>query len=190
MPTVTNSCDEEEWQQNGSQNLHKYPWCTTLSYTHGYFCSFFIELNTLASGTMTSGAQLSESEWQSDCELLSTLPLFALFTCWMSFEAVLGNKEFEFVVSEVTLTVVTRHSASRHGVSVLVSVTGRVHLIPLFKNSLKKSKSGNSIVLLFISYFISIHMKKNHSNQGSHYQIRGRSDFSLSGRQQREVNCD
>ena len=80
----------------------------------------------------------------------------------MSFEAVLGNKEFEFVVSEVTLTVVTRHSASRHGVSVLVSVTGRVHLIPLFKNSLKKSKisSGNSIVLLFISYFISIHMKK------------------------------
>jgi len=66
----------------------------------------------------------------------------------MSFEAVLGNKEFEFVVSEVTLTVVTRRSASRHGVSVLVSVIGRihVHLIPLFKNSLKKSKisSGNS----------------------------------------------
>jgi hypothetical protein len=64
----------------------------------------------------------------------------------MSFEAVLGNKEFEFVVSEVTLTVVTRRSASRHGVSVLVSVIGRIHLIPLFKNSLKKSKisSGNS----------------------------------------------
>jgi hypothetical protein len=56
----------------------------------------------------------------------------------MSFEAVLGNKEFEFVVSEVTLVVVTRHSVSRHGVS--------VHLIPLSKNSLKKSKisSGNS----------------------------------------------
>ena len=68
MPTVTHSCDEEEWPQNSSQNLHKYPWCTTLSYSHGYFCSFFIELNTLASGTMTSGAQLSESEWQSDCE--------------------------------------------------------------------------------------------------------------------------
>jgi hypothetical protein len=30
----------------------------------------------------------------------------------MSFEAVLGNKEFEFVVSEVTLTVVTWHSTS------------------------------------------------------------------------------
>jgi hypothetical protein len=30
----------------------------------------------------------------------------------MSFEAVLGNKEFEFVVSEMTLTVVTRRSAS------------------------------------------------------------------------------
>jgi hypothetical protein len=29
----------------------------------------------------------------------------------MSFEAVLGNKEFEFVISEVTLTVVTRRSA-------------------------------------------------------------------------------
>jgi hypothetical protein len=44
----------------------------------------------------------------------------------MSFEAVLGNKEFEFVVSEVTLTVVTRVSTSgRYGVSaVLVSVTG------------------------------------------------------------------
>ena len=136
-------CDEVEW----SQNLHKYHWCTTLAYSHWYFCSFFIELNTLASGTMTSGAQLSESEWQSDCESLSTSPLFALFTCcWMSFETVLDNKEFEFVVSEVTLTVVTRRSASGHGISVLVSVTGRVHHIPLFKNSLKKFKiwSGNS----------------------------------------------
>ena len=48
-----------------------------------------------------------------DCKSLSTSPLFALFTCcWMSFEAVLGNKEFEFVVSEVTLTVVTWHSTS------------------------------------------------------------------------------
>jgi hypothetical protein len=54
--------------------LHKYPWCTTLSYSQGYFCSFFIELNTLASGTMTSGAQLSKSERQSDCESLSTSP--------------------------------------------------------------------------------------------------------------------
>jgi uncharacterized membrane protein len=43
----------------------------------------------------------------------------------MSFEAVLGNKEFEFVVSKVTLTVVTRRSTSGgHGVSVIVSVTG------------------------------------------------------------------
>jgi hypothetical protein len=25
MPTVTHSCDEEEWPQNSSQNLHKYP---------------------------------------------------------------------------------------------------------------------------------------------------------------------
>jgi hypothetical protein len=32
-----------------------------LSYSHGYFGSFFIELNTLASGTMTFGAQPSES---------------------------------------------------------------------------------------------------------------------------------
>ena len=37
----------------------------------------------------------------------------------MSFEAVLGNKEFEFVVSEVTLT-----TSGGHGVSVLESVTG------------------------------------------------------------------
>jgi hypothetical protein len=43
----------------------------------------------------------------------------------MSFEAVLGNKEFEFVVSEMTLTVVTMRSTSGgHGVSVLVLVTG------------------------------------------------------------------
>ena len=56
----------------------------------------------------------------------TTLPLIALLTCcWMSFEAVLGNKEFEFVVSKVTLTVVTRRSTSGgHGVSVIVSVTG------------------------------------------------------------------
>jgi hypothetical protein len=37
----------------------------------------------------------------------------------MSFEAVLGNKEFEFVVSEMTLTAVTRGSASGYGISVL-----------------------------------------------------------------------
>jgi hypothetical protein len=35
------------------------------------------------------------------------------------FEAVLGNKEFELVVFGVTFTVVTRRSASGHGVSVL-----------------------------------------------------------------------
>ena len=51
----------------------------------------------------------------------------------MSFEAVLDNKEFDFVVSEVTLTGVTRRSTSvRHDVSVLESVTstavaGRTH---------------------------------------------------------------
>jgi hypothetical protein len=51
---------------------------------------------------------------------ISTSPLFALFTCcWMSFEAVLGNKEFELVVFGVTFAVVTRRSASGHGVSVL-----------------------------------------------------------------------
>ena len=51
---------------------------------------------------------------------ISTSPLFTLFTCcWMSFEAVLGNKEFELVVFGVTFAVVTRRSASGHGVSVL-----------------------------------------------------------------------
>jgi hypothetical protein len=44
----------------------------------------------------------------------------------MSFEAVLGNTEFELVVFGVTLAVVTSRSDSGHGVSVLVSVTGRV----------------------------------------------------------------
>ena len=37
----------------------------------------------------------------------------------MSFEAVLGYKEFELVVFGVTFAVVTRRSASVHGVSVL-----------------------------------------------------------------------
>jgi hypothetical protein len=37
----------------------------------------------------------------------------------MSFEAVLGNKEFELVVFGVAFAVVTRRSASGHGVSVL-----------------------------------------------------------------------
>jgi hypothetical protein len=37
----------------------------------------------------------------------------------MSFEAVLGNKEFELVVFRVTFAVVTGRSASGHGVSVL-----------------------------------------------------------------------
>jgi hypothetical protein len=37
----------------------------------------------------------------------------------MSFEAVLVNKEFELVAFGVTLAVVTRRSASEHGVSVI-----------------------------------------------------------------------
>jgi hypothetical protein len=44
----------------------------------------------------------------------------------MSFEAVLGIKEFE--VTEMTLTVVTRRSASGYGVPVLVLVTGCIHM--------------------------------------------------------------
>jgi hypothetical protein len=45
-----------------------------------------IDLNTLV--------QLCKSEWQSDCDSLSTSALIALFTCcWMSFEAVLGNTD-------------------------------------------------------------------------------------------------
>ena len=40
----------------------------------------------------------------------------------MSFEAMLGNKEFELVVFGVTFAVVTRRLASEHGVSVLSQV--------------------------------------------------------------------
>ena len=44
----------------------------------------------------------------------------------MSFEAVLGNTEFELVVFGVTFAVVTRRSASGHGVPVSVlSVSDR-----------------------------------------------------------------
>ena len=45
----------------------------------------------------------------------------------MSFEAVLGNKEFELVVFGVTLAVVASRSDYGHGVSVLVSVTGKLN---------------------------------------------------------------
>jgi hypothetical protein len=38
----------------------------------------------------------------------------------MSFEAVLGNKEFELAVFGVTFAVVTRRSASGYGVSVII----------------------------------------------------------------------
>jgi hypothetical protein len=41
--------------------------------------------------------------WQSDCESLPTSPLF---TCWwISFEVVLGNKEFEFVHGCMTVVL-------------------------------------------------------------------------------------
>ena len=91
-------------RKNDHKTVHK-TYINTLGvshlYSHGYFCSFFIELNTLASGTMTSEALEDNcpNQSESDCESLLTLPLFALFTCcWMSFEAVLGNTEFEFAV--------------------------------------------------------------------------------------------
>jgi hypothetical protein len=54
-----------------------------------------------------------------NCFVVTTSPLLALFTCcWMSFEAVLGNTEFELVVFGVTFAVATRRSASEHAVSV------------------------------------------------------------------------
>jgi hypothetical protein len=64
-------------------------------------------------------------------ESLSTSPLFALFTCCsVYFEVVLGSKEFKFVVSEVTLTVVTRRSTSGgHGVMRLMTL---IKLVKLF----------------------------------------------------------
>jgi hypothetical protein len=70
----------------------------------------------------------------------------------MSFEAVLVNSDFELDVFAVTLAVITSRSDSGHGVSVLVSVTGRVTSTysHFFKNSLKKSKlsSGNRAVII------------------------------------------
>jgi hypothetical protein len=45
MPTVTNYCDEEEWPQNSSQNLYKYTWCTTLSYSHAFHNSYHLRAN-------------------------------------------------------------------------------------------------------------------------------------------------
>ena len=73
---------------------------------------------------------------------ISISPLFALFTCWwMSFEAVLGNKEFELVVFGVTFAVVTRRSASGHCVSGLSVVSsGNSCNYCINKNSLTSGK--------------------------------------------------
>jgi hypothetical protein len=60
----TESLTEKLLRQVGWQGrVHKYSLIGVPHwYSHGYFCSFFIDLNTLASGTMTSGWQLSKSE--------------------------------------------------------------------------------------------------------------------------------
>ena len=65
------------------------------------------------------GPQCTVLPWAYNAVKMA-LPLIALFTCcWVS-----GNKEFEFVVSEMTLTVVTRRSTSwGDGVSVLLLVS-------------------------------------------------------------------
>jgi hypothetical protein len=47
------------------------------------------------------------------------LVLHSLIKVYLSFEAVLGNKEFELVVFGVTFAVIRRRSASGHDVSVL-----------------------------------------------------------------------
>ena len=66
----------------------------------------------------------------------------------MSFEAVLGNTEFELVVFGVTFAVVTRLQLLGMVYQYLVSVTGRVDSTysHFFLNSLKKSQitGGNS----------------------------------------------
>ena len=74
----------------------------------------------------------------------------------MSFEAVLGNKEFEFVVSEATLTARSSTSGG-HGVSVLESVTGtavvgRTHFKAITV-SLALLKSSTSLLLGSKNFF-------------------------------------
>jgi len=95
----------------------------------------------------------------------------------MSFEAVLGNKEFEFVVSEMTLTVVTRRSTSGgYGVSVLllVAVTGSgsdsleaqtVSLVLIMSSTSLLSGSKN----FFLIQRIQVTCTCFHRNPGTYY---------------------
>jgi hypothetical protein len=59
---LPNTASNDIQQHVNSANSGDVDIRTTLSYSHGHFFPFCIELNILASGTMTSGSQLSESE--------------------------------------------------------------------------------------------------------------------------------
>jgi hypothetical protein len=83
------------------QNEQKYPWLYDSAVHQVYLCKFC---------ELFSGHSSSSQECVTVGINLGT-----------SFEAVLGtgNKEFELIVFGVTFAVVTRLSASGHGVSVL-----------------------------------------------------------------------
>jgi hypothetical protein len=73
----------------------------------------------------------------------------------MSFEAVLGNKEFELVVFGVTFAVVTRRSASGHGAQTLVSFKKYMPPpLPYFKVNIRRSTQV--IILHYFSTYIGL----------------------------------
>ena len=118
MPTVTNSCDEEEIPQNSSQNLHKYPWCNTLSLAMGIFVHFSLNWTPWH---LVPWPLEHNCPNQGDGQI-ANINITTICTIYMLLDVIwslLGNKEFELVVFGMTFAVVTRRLASGHGILVL-----------------------------------------------------------------------
>jgi transcription elongation factor Elf1 len=77
------------------KNEQKYPWLYDSVVHQGYlskFCELFCGHSSSSQECVTVGITLVQ---------YATSPLFALCTCcWMSFEAVLGNKELNWLFLE------------------------------------------------------------------------------------------
>jgi hypothetical protein len=70
----------------------------------------------------------------------------------MLFEAVLGNKEFELVVFGVTFAVVTRRSATGHGVTVWYTKGIYVSFVNCFVVILPHHKNVLLLALSLVQY--------------------------------------
>jgi hypothetical protein len=110
------------------QNEQTYPWLYDSVVHQGYLCKFcelFCGHSSSSHKCVTVGINLHPDIWYHDLWSttvrirvtfrlrISTSPLFALITCcWMSFEAVLGNKEFELQTNKcIALTIYSQFTS-------------------------------------------------------------------------------